>query len=321
MPSKIEPDRLLRELNQLWASLGLQDGDASSHGVLRACSMTLIVVTESPSADPSLAELLAALMRDHPSRAVVIRLGAAAGRDLAATVNAQCWKPFGSRQQICSELIEITAGRDAIPDLPPVLRGLAAPDLPVIVWLHQPALLDLPPLDSGDKLIVNTAGVADARAVLARLRRLAAGSRLAADLSWTRLTRWRETLAHVFAHPVRQSRIAAIDQVTVSYAGQAVPVRALYLSAWLQSVLGDKPNYRLESVPAACARSEVERVELSGAGIHVVMELRDEASAELRLDGLTIREPFAVPGEYELLREELSVLGRDPVYDTVLAKL
>jgi glucose-6-phosphate dehydrogenase assembly protein OpcA len=320
MPTTIDPVKILRELNQLWTTLSREAAAGASDGVLRACAMTLIVLTKNPPADPALTETIASLMRVHPSRAIAIRLADGASRDLGASVNAHCWKPFGSRQQICCEIVEISAAQPALPDLPAVLRGLTAPDLPVILWLHQPELLDSAPLDIGDKLIVDTAGVPDANQALAKVGALAGTGRVIADLSWTRLTRWRETVAHIFANPARQSKLGAIERVTLSCAGDAIPVRGLYLAAWLEIVLGKPQSCRFECATHPAASPHIQRVVLEGPGIDISVELLDNETAELRLDHLRIRESFAVPTEYDLLREELSILGRDRLYEAVLRR-
>ena len=321
MPATIEPDKILRELNEVWAALSQQDGSSAGAGVLRACAMTLIVVTHDPPDDASLTETLALLMRVHPSRAIVIRVLEGDVRELSARVNAQCWRPFGSRQQICCEIIEIEAARPALPDLPAVLRGLTAPDLPVILWLRQSDLLELPAFEIGDKIIVNAAGCRDPRQVLNHLHSLRQGPRLVADLSWARLTRWRETIAHIFANPARQEKIGAVDRITVSYLGESVPVRAIYMVGWLQTILGEKLSYvfrRVSPPSPECGKLEVQGVSLEGSGIGISMMLRDAESAELRLDKLSVREVFSLPSEYDLLHEELSVLGRDSAYEAVL---
>ena len=79
----------------------------SSGGVLRACAMTLIVLAEDEEDAEQVRQTIGVLMHDHPSRAIVLR--ALEGADLNARVFAECWMPFGSNQQICSEGIEITA--------------------------------------------------------------------------------------------------------------------------------------------------------------------------------------------------------------------
>src|ERR1035441_6268498 len=103
----IAPERILHDMADLRVSLGKQgEGDA---GVLRACSMTLAIAAEESDDAQAIGETLAALMPEHPSRAIVIRFRAEDQRSLTARVFAQCWMPFGHRQQICCEQIEITA--------------------------------------------------------------------------------------------------------------------------------------------------------------------------------------------------------------------
>src|SRR5207245_309277 len=88
----------------------------------------------------ALGETIAALMPEHPARALAIRLSGAGPRALTQRVYQQCWKPFGQRQQICCEQVEITASDAALADLPPLLLALAVPDLPLIVWCRSPKL-------------------------------------------------------------------------------------------------------------------------------------------------------------------------------------
>ena len=137
MPA-VEPEKLLKDLAQVWAGLGKQDD--VGHGVLRACAMTFLVVSEAGSAGGSdVGETLAALMPEHPSRAVVIVLDPKAA-DISARVFAQCWMPFGRHQQICCEQIEITTPRDRLKDIAAVILGLIVPDLPVVMWSRCPGL-------------------------------------------------------------------------------------------------------------------------------------------------------------------------------------
>ena len=56
-------------------------------------------------------------MHEHPSRAIVVRVRQCAERVLEARVFAQCWMPFGGRQQICCEQVEITASPESLADV------------------------------------------------------------------------------------------------------------------------------------------------------------------------------------------------------------
>ena len=135
MAGTVSADHILRELTDLWVDLGREGNAAQAGGgVLRACSLSLMVVSEESEDPAALGETIAALMPEHPARTILIRLSGAGMPMLADRVYAQCWMPFGQRRQICCEQIEITASDAALEDLVPVLLALAAPDLPVVIW-------------------------------------------------------------------------------------------------------------------------------------------------------------------------------------------
>src|SRR5437899_1928928 len=157
MSITVAPDKILRELSQLWVDEA-KEGEA---GVLRACSMTLVVLAEESDDASSLGETIAALMPEHPARAILIRLRGGGERELTERVYQQCWKPFGQRRQICCEQIELTASDAALADLPSVVLPLAVPDLPVILWCRSPRLAAIPVFRDiariATKIIVDTA--------------------------------------------------------------------------------------------------------------------------------------------------------------------
>ena len=105
--------------------------------MIRACAMTLIVVVEEERDAQAIGETLAALMHEHPSRAIVLRVRSGNEPSLSARVFAQCWMPFGSRQQICCEQVEIISSLASFSDVTSVLRGLIVPDLPVVSVLPE----------------------------------------------------------------------------------------------------------------------------------------------------------------------------------------
>src|SRR5436190_23704683 len=113
MPTAIKPEKILKELAKLWVDLAKEETDKNSAGVLRACAMTLIVAVEEREDAQAVGETIAELMHEHPSRAIVLDVrkdGVGTdgvpqdgGGQLDARVFAQCWMPFGRRQQICCE--------------------------------------------------------------------------------------------------------------------------------------------------------------------------------------------------------------------------
>lgn len=325
MGATIQPAQLLKELHELWVGLGAQQQGEASPGVLRACSLTLIALSAGDGPDPAFSETLAALMKDHPGRVIAVRVGPGEARRLDARVTAQCWMPFGQRQQVCCEQVEIDSTRPGLADLPPVIRALAVPDLPVVLWCRDAGLLDacdFPALlELAGKIIVNSGGCRDRRWMLDHLRSWRGAGRIVADLSWTRLTRWRETLAQLFTNPERCALLPRLEHITVSHYGEHPGVRALYMLAWLRNTLGAGPACALESAGAMapCQRhGEVHSVTLSGPGLDVAITQLAGEAVEVRSGDLTTRVLFHTLNDYELLREELSIEGRDPLYESVL---
>ena len=324
MAGTLAPEALLGELAGMWRSFGQAEG---GEAVLRACSMTLLTVTSGGRDSGALGETLALLMRDHPSRAIVVDLRE---RDtpLDARVSVECWLPFGRRRQLCAERIEIVAGLGAAESLVPVLRALVVPDLPTVLWAHQPELAFGGPagalLDLAGKVIVDTAGLADSRSALAEVASLAGRRRRVADLSWTRLTRWRETVARSLEAPASAGRLAAVSEAAVAHGGAAPGVPAYYLAAWLAGALGWEDG-RAEGLgirfePRTEAPGGIAGVRLRGPGFEFSLRRGEGACADLRLDGAGSRILIGEPPAHELLREELSILETDAVFEDTLKR-
>lgn len=317
MSTTLAPDRLLREMADIWVQLGKQaDADASA-GVLRSCSMTLVVIAQEGEDAMSLGETISALMPEHPARTIVI--WPKTDEPLAAKVTAQCWMPFGQRRQICCEQIEITAPPGSMPDVASVISPIAAPDLPLIVWCRCRRTFE----DSGfahlaeiaQKVVVDTSAWPDAKGAIGRLASMAARGVTLGDLSWTHLTRWREMLSQVFENAMCAARLPEISQVRVRFNPGNMEVMARYMAAWLVNSLetaGVRVDVKLE--PGADAAA----VELSGAGFRVEL-VRQEGRLITTVDGLSQCTNLPAPTDYMLLREELGIVQRDETFERVLA--
>ena len=72
MSTTVAPEKILKELTALWVSQGREGEGPHAAGVLRACSITLVVLAESGDDASALGETIAALMPEHPARAIVI---------------------------------------------------------------------------------------------------------------------------------------------------------------------------------------------------------------------------------------------------------
>ena len=309
MSTTIAPDRILRQLAELRTNEGKQ-GDA---GVLRACSMTLCVLAEAGDDHAAVGETVAALMPEHPARAVLVKLSEGSERTLAERVYQQCWMPFGQRRQICCEQIEITASDAALADLPSVLLPLAVPDLPVVLWCRSARVAQMTEFRDlakmATKVIVDTSGHAAPADAVWQLADAQRRGRMIGDLAWTRLTRWREGLARLFENRDHLGHLASIKAVRVSFPA-GLETSAWYLAAWTSN--------------AAHAAAEVVgggkelRLELSAADFPVALT-RDGERLVTTVDGRSTCASLPAPTDYLLMREELGVMRRDPVFESTLA--
>ncbi len=312
----IQPERILRDLQQLWAQMAADQ--ANSGGVLRACAMTLVVAAEDAADADRARRTVGVLMHSHPSRAVILRPGGASGSgdDLDARIFAECWKPFGKAQQICSEGIEITAGRSGFSEVARFLVPLRVPDLPVVLWCRGAAALEPGPLEPlfplADKIIFDSAHVADADSALQFLRRLRARGSRVADLHWTRLTGWREVLAHLFDDQALQPGEVKTAQVT--FGGPSVTTCARYFASWIRTAL---PGARV-TLASGDGPPGLHSVTLAGASDSLAIAIGSDHCVEVSGCGRHYRSLLPSASEEELMQEELGILGPDPVYERVL---
>jgi glucose-6-phosphate dehydrogenase assembly protein OpcA len=309
----VQPERILKDLQQLWAQMA--QAQADSGGVLRACAMTLVVAAEDAADAERVRQTVGVLMHNHPSRAVILHPGGNAA-DLDARIFAECWKPFGKTQQICSEGIEITAGQSGFAEVAKFLVPLRVPDLPVVLWCRGEGALEPGPLEPlfplADKIIFDSSGVPDADSALQFLRRLRGRGRRVADLHWTRLTGWREVLAHLFDDRAMQPNEVKTAQVT--FGGPSVSTCARYFAAWIRSAL---PGARVTLAPGEGAPG-LRSVTLLTASDSLTIALGSDHCLEVSGASRHYRSLLPSVSEEALMQEELGILGPDPVYDRVL---
>ena len=325
----VQPESILKELATLWVSLAKEKEGAgeTGTGVLRAISMTLIAAVDEKEDPAEVSETVAMLMREHPSRAITLRLVRETGRVLTSRVYAQCWMPFGQRRQICCEQIEITASDAALEDLPSVVLPLSVPDLPVILWCRSARLFSLPHFDAladvATKIIIDGSGGESPARVIERLRSTIRSGRLVADLAWTRITRWRELISRVLENLSLFAQLSGEVEVVIHHGGPRPRLGTHYLAAWLANSLescGARVALTIEKDADGSGLGGVQSISIR-AGDAVNLHLQAEGGGvEIVANGLASRSTFPAPTDYSLLQEELSVPGRDAVFEAALAR-
>jgi glucose-6-phosphate dehydrogenase assembly protein OpcA len=311
MEAAVRPERLLKDLRNLWVDLGKDEPS----GVLRACAMTMIVVVEETSDTQVIGETLASLMHEHPSRAIVLRVRSGQDPCLTARVFAQCWMPFGRGQQICCEQVEIVSSLASFSDVTSVLRGLVVPDLPVVLYCPGETLWPLP--EFGDllplvsKLIIDSYGIERSPSALSYLQSLPRNLRKA-DLVWARLTPWRETIAQIFEHPARMRSVFDLEEIQILYHGKGgEPSSVYYLAGWFMSVLGAGVKIRIARGVGPDYAS-IAHVLLRGPKLKATVDLTAPDTLEVTVND-EHQQIIVLPliGEAEALRQELAIAGRD----------
>lgn len=311
----VTPENILKELSELWISLG-KEQDA---GVLRACAMTMIVAAEESMDTVAITETIGELMHDHPSRAIILRVRPCQEQVLESRVYAQCWMPFGSRQQICCEQIEVITSETSLGEVPRLLLGLLAPDLPTVLVCRSPRLFLLPSFQSmlpiADKFIVDSEDTPQPLELLESIAQRNGQGHRVLDLAWTRLTQWREAIASEFDNRETLGLLSGLRKITIAHRRQSVPSEAWYLAAWLRRAVGPDVEIRLQ--PGA-GKEPIELVLLNGAGLHLSLTRGAGAALQVVLDSHAKSVPYRAMTDWDLLREELAIAGRDRIYDEVL---
>jgi glucose-6-phosphate dehydrogenase assembly protein OpcA len=322
-----QPEQILKGLSKLWTSLGEEEKHQGRPTVLRACAMTLIVATDEADAGFSASQTISELMHEHPARGIVLAVSNEAENDLQARVLAQCWKPFGKAQQICCEQIEITAKPGSWQNAAPTLAGLTAADLPVIFWCrHHGALkkdasdTDKAGLDAiaklATKLIIDTAGM-DTADGIALITKWQGEGKLVADLEWTRLTPWREPLAHLFDNPARENTISAFHTLEIEHTEEKPSMQALYLAGWLSAPSKATVQFRRATgfgagIQRVSFRSDSEAIEFERTSAHCV--------TLWSTNGRERKYTFEEESLTALLTEELAVAGYDQAFNSALER-
>jgi glucose-6-phosphate dehydrogenase assembly protein OpcA len=322
-----QPEQILKGLSKLWTSLGEEEKQQGKPTVLRACAMTLIVATDEADAGFLASQTISELMHEHPARGIVLAVSPDAENDLQARVLAQCWKPFGKAQQICCEQIEITAKPGNWQNAAPTLAGLTAADLPVIFWCrHQGALQkEASAADKGGleaiaklatKLIVDTRGM-DARDGLDLLAKWKDEGKLVADLEWTRLTQWREPLAHIFDNPALENTFSGFHSLEIEHVEDKPSIEALYLAGWLSAPYRAQVKFR----KAAGYGPGIQRVSFRSDTAAIEFERTSAECVTLwNTNGRERKYWFGETNITALMTEELAVPGYDPAFNSAFER-
>ena len=244
--------------------------------------------------------------REHPMRVIVLTTG-----DSDSRLDAQI-RVGGDAG--ASEVVVLRAFGEAASNEETLITGLLLPDAPVVAWWPEeaPAAPARSPLGRiAQRRITDAATADDVRERLAVLGDTHEPGDT--DLSWTRLTHWREQLAAVLDQP-------PFDEVTaVEVRGASASPSTALLAAWLQMALEVPVRWSYEDPEHW--QEGIKSVRLTRAGGDILLERPSPGVAvltqpeqpdhDLHLPRRTLR---------ECLAEELRRLDPDVLYGRVITE-
>jgi glucose-6-phosphate dehydrogenase assembly protein OpcA len=142
------------------------------------------------------------------------------------------------------------------------------------------------------------------------------------DLSWTKLTGWRELVARLFDPPKAARALARLDRIEITHAGRT-QAQARLLAAWILSRTDRHPSVELIGESRRDMRSgSLIGVRLTCGKEHYEVVRLAEGVAELRSPHLDPQQArLWVPHLPALVAEELGIYERDAGFEAAVAQL
>jgi glucose-6-phosphate dehydrogenase assembly protein OpcA len=355
-PMGVDLNAMMRELNAFHTATSEHAGEIPA---IRACSCNLIIIVSDRNEAETLPPVLADVAEWHPCRSLVAFRqpdGITGQTPMQAWIRVQCRPQPGGGPQVCSEVITLAVSPEAAGGLPSALLSLLMPDLPVFLYWRSTKdaeweiARDL--ARAAGTLIVDLQTSlghgGEVRSMLALLEHLPQGVALR-DLSWQRLTAWRDLIAQFFDSRTMRSLLQELNVVEIRASvlpGESVPYPALLLAGWLISRLDWNESSAgregttwisrrrstsgevqlcfpaADSGPAGGGVLAVSLTTRGGASFSVVLDPESEcmtASAASAGNALIHKVPFPAKGEAEMLIAELSLPGEDAVFRAAFA--
>ena len=275
------------------------DGRRRSRGPGRALIATVVVVGDSE--------------RLTPAAVALERLGEVSGLRMI----------FIAEGDQAAPIARVTENAIAISGLEPryidnAVASLRLSSLPALVWWRGgsiAALNDVAKL--ADRLVLDAESPDETWARAQAFFELTAVT----DLRWTRLTRWRALLAHLFDLPRVRGSISSLQRLSIDAAD--VPTARLF-AGWLKTSLRWPASNAItvNRVPGD-GKSPIERVKLQGDHLTITLQASpSRACLKASVDGEeeTARVvPLGDGALTALIGEELGVRTRDLAFERALA--
>ena len=239
---------VLTALDEIRFQFAREEAGDEEHLHPRSCVMTLIGVAPDDQNEKVASLATQAIGMEHPAQAIVIREEAEVAGKLEAWITTDVRRPEVTCAVQC-ELITLRVPGPAADHLAALVDPLLVSGVPTYIWwLGTPPFAKrelLEALRICDGLVVDSASFDEPFHAFQRMASMlkVTHRRLGlADLQWSRLRPWRETIAQFFAPLNRRGFLNGISEVGVDYAGdgRGNRIAAALATAWMASALGWK---------------------------------------------------------------------------------
>ncbi len=239
----VDVSTIEKELADLWRA---EQADPE-RAVTKAALWNVVAHTWTSQDHARATEVLARASAAVPQRTIIVHADPhEAEGEISSWISANCHLVGGGQKQVCSEEVSIVASGARVNHIPPLVKALLLPDMPVAVWWVG----DLPEdrqdyvdtlLEPADRLIVDSAHF-NHGSDLQLVSRLAEQTTTApADLNWVRIEEWREATATLFDPPAMRERLRQIRNIRVMSGGDSSfgdLSQALLYVAWMTVQIG-----------------------------------------------------------------------------------
>jgi glucose-6-phosphate dehydrogenase assembly protein OpcA len=315
---RVNAHTIEKRLADIWR----EEQESEERAVTRAALWNVVAHTWTGEQQARASTVLGRASASVPQRTIVIRANPRGEGEMSSWISANCHLVGGGDQQVCSEEVSIVASGERVHHVPPLVKSLLLPDMPVAVWWlgelpreHEEYVETL--LEPADRLIVDSAQF-DSAEELELVSRIADQTTTApADLNWARIEEWRAATAMLFDPPSMRPQLREIQKVRVlSGGGTSFGDRseAILYGAWIQTQLRVNLALELAEVDAGPGIASVE-IHFREAGVATIRGDRGRGVVVANVDGtLDCITRTLARGEEELIVRLLKRPEADAVY-------
>ncbi len=246
---QVEPNKIETELDNDWRAANARALAGGGQVAARTSVMTLVIYSDSDAQAQRAVQAVRTLTSLHPSRCIVVApLEAGDSKQIEAYISTRTADASGGMSY--SEEIVLRAASSAEEHLAGAILPLIVSGLPAFLWWQgEPpwrAPLFEAMIDGFDRLLLDTCEMKRPDQSLVALDdvvRRKKASCAVTDLSFARLSPWRELAAQFFDARELLPYLYSIDRLSIEYAAGEVnqpsnPSQGYLFAGWLASRLG-----------------------------------------------------------------------------------